>query len=208
MTIKAELKRKALHMGGLLVPLSYLLFGRDITLALTGFIFFSFVALEPFRIIESFRDRIKHRLRLYVKPDVMESVERIERFADEIAREHEHHRVAAHIYFAAAAFINLYFFSPATAVGAITVATVGDAMAAIVGKSLGRHRFKNGKSLEGSLAYFVSGVLILWPFLSLPLAIVGSFVGMVAEFYDFPPDDNFSNQLTVSLAVYIGSALL
>ncbi len=208
MTIKVELKRKALHMMGLLVPLSYLLFGTDLTLALIGFTFFSFVALEPFRIIESFRDKIKRRLRLYVKPDVMESVERIERFADEIAREHEHHRVAAHIYFAAAAFINLYFFPPAIAMGAVTVATLGDAMAAIVGKSVGRHRFSNGKSLEGSLAYFISGVAILWPLLGLPLAVVGSLAGMVAEFYNFPPDDNFSNQLTVSLALYMVSTII
>jgi len=207
-TIKVELKRKALHMAGLLVPISYLLFGTDITLALIGFMFFSFVALEPFRIIESFRDKIKRRLRLYVKPDVMESVEKIERFAEEIAREHEHHRVAAHIYFAAAAFINLYFFPPAIAMGAVTVATVGDAMAAIVGKSLGSHRFKNGKSLEGSLAYFTSGVIILWPFLGLPLAVIGSLAGMIAEFYNFPPDDNFSNQLTISLALYVASTLL
>nr|WP_083818295.1 diacylglycerol/polyprenol kinase family protein [Thermococcus sp. 4557] len=201
--MKSELKRKSLHMTGLLVPLSYHLFGRELTLTLIGISFFLFVVLEPFRIIEELRDNIKKRLRIYVDEDVMGRVEVLEKHIDEITRSHERYRVAAHIYFAAASFVVVYFFPMEVAVGAITVATVGDALAAIVGKSLGRHRFSNGKSLEGSLAYFLSGVAVLWPLVGLPLALVGSIAGTVAEFYNLPPDDNFSNQLVVALAVYL-----
>ena len=206
--MKSEVKRKSLHLTGLLVPLSYYLFGRELTLMLVALVFFMFVILEPFRIIEELRDKIKRRLRIYVDSEVFERVEAIEKHIDEITREHERFRVAAHIYFAAASFIVVYFFPMPVAVGAISVATIGDALAAIVGKSLGRHRFSNGKSLEGSLAYFLSGVAILWPLIGLPLAVIGSLAGTIAEFYNLPPDDNFSNQLAIAVVIYLADVLL
>ena len=203
MSIKRELKRKALHVTGLVVPLVYYLFGREAALTLTGIAFFLFVILEPFRIIEELRDNIKRRLRLYVDNDVFERMEVLERQIDEITRGHERNRVAAHIYFAAASFIVIYFFPMNIAVGAITVATVGDALAAIIGKSLGRHRFSNGKSLEGSLAYLLSAILILVPLVGLQGALIGAVAGTIAEFYNLPPDDNFSNQLAVGTVLFL-----
>jgi len=205
--MKSEIKRKSLHLTGLLVPLSYYLFGRELTLTFIALAFFVFVVLEPFRIIEELRDRIKKRLRIYVDEDIFEKVEELEKRIDEITREHERYRVAAHIYFAAASFTVVYFFPREIAVGAISVATVGDALAAIIGKSLGRHRFFNGKSLEGSLAFFLSGLAILWPLVGLPLAVVGALTGTLVEFYNLPPDDNFSNQISMGLAMYLFSFL-
>lgn len=207
MSIKRELKRKSLHVTGLVVPLIYYLFGRETALTLTGAAFFLFVILEPFRIIEELRDNIKRRLRIYVDNDVFERMEVLERQIDEITRGHERNRVAAHIYFAAASFIVIYFFPMNIALGSITVATIGDALAAIIGKSLGRHRFSNGKSLEGTLAYFISAFLILAPLVGPVGAIVGSGAGAISEFYNLPPDDNFSNQLAVGLVLYLFSLL-
>jgi len=202
-SIKRELKRKALHLTGLLVLPAYLAFGRDLTLVFIGVAFAVFVVLEPFRVIEEWRDSIKRRLGVYAPPDVMERLEKLEVHINDITREHERNRVAAHIYFAAASFIVVYFFPENVAIGSIALATIGDALAAIVGKTFGRHRFSNGKSLEGSLAYFLAGLAILTPLLGAPLAVVGSLAGTLAEFYNLPPDDNFSNQLAVAITVYL-----
>lgn len=207
MSIKRELKRKSLHLTGLVVPLIYYLLGREAALTVTGVAFLLFVILEPFRIIEELRDNIKRRLRIYVDNDVFERMENLERQIDEITRGHERNRVAAHIYFAAASFIVIYFFPMNMAVGAITVATLGDALAAIVGKSLGKHRFSNGKSLEGSLAYFISALLVLIPLVGVYGAVVGAIGGTLAEFYNLPPDDNFSNQLAVAVIIYLVSLI-
>ncbi|WP_457751857.1 diacylglycerol/polyprenol kinase family protein [Thermococcus sp.] len=207
MSIKRELKRKSLHLTGLVVPLIYYLLGREAALTVTGIAFLLFVILEPFRIIEELRDNIKRRLRIYVDNDVFERMENLERQIDEITRGHERNRVAAHIYFAAASFIVIYFFPMNTAVGAITVATLGDALAAIVGKSLGKHRFSNGKSLEGSLAYFISALVVLIPLVGFCGAAVGAIGGTLAEFYNLPPDDNFSNQLAVAVIIYLVSLI-
>jgi len=203
-SIKSELKRKSLHLTGLTVPFIYLCCGKTLTLIFVGLAFTVFVTLEPFRIIEEWRDRIKYGLfRLYPSPQLGKGIELIESHIEDITRPHERERVAAHIYFAAASFIVVYFFPPEVAVGAITVATLGDALAAIIGKSFGKHRFSNGKSLEGSIAYFLTALLILVFLVGFVPALVGALVGTVVEFYNVPPDDNFSNQLAVALAVYL-----
>lgn len=203
MSIKRELKRKALHLTGLMIPVFYVLFGKTYTLTFIGLSFAVFVALEPFRVIEEWRDSIKRRLGIYAPPEVMERIERLEVHINDITREHERNRVAAHIYFAAASFIVVYFFPENVAIGAIALATLGDALAAIIGKTFGRHRFSNGKSVEGSLAYFFTGMVILTPLVGPLPALIGSLAGTIAEFYNLPPDDNFSNQLAVALAVYL-----
>ncbi len=203
MSIKKELKRKALHLTGLTIPAVYLLLGRTFTLVFIGAAFALFVALEPFRVIEEWRDSIKRRLGVYASPGVMSKVKEIETQIDDITRKHERNRVAAHIYFTAASFTVVYFFPKSVAVGAITLATLGDALAAIIGKTFGKHRFSNGKSLEGSLAYFLTGIAVLLPLVGPIPALIGSLAGTIAEFYNLPPDDNFSNQLAVALAVYL-----
>lgn len=206
MSIRSELKRKALHLAGLAVPAIYLCCDKTTTLAFIGLAFVLFVVLEPFRIIEEWRDRIKYRLlNMYPSPELGRGIELIENHIEAITRPHERERVAAHIYFAAASFIVVYFFPMKVAVGAITVATLGDALAAIIGKSLGRHRFSNGKSLEGSFTYFVTALLILTPLVGFLPALIGAVAGTVVEFYNVPPDDNFSNQLAVAVAVYLTS---
>ncbi|NJF25198.1 diacylglycerol/polyprenol kinase family protein [Thermococcus sp. Bubb.Bath] len=205
-SLKRELRRKALHLTGLTIPAFYIAFGGEFTLTFVAISFSLFVVLEPFRIIEGFRDKIKLRLRL-INPDMVAGVEMLERQVHTIERSHEREGVAAHIYFALASLIVIYFFDRNIAVAAITVATLGDAMAAIIGVRFGRHRFKNGKSLEGSLAYFITAFFVIYPLLGPVMALIGALTGALTEFYELPPDDNFSNQVCVALALYLSSLL-
>ncbi|KPU63094.1 phosphatidate cytidylyltransferase [Thermococcus sp. EP1] len=199
MSIKSELKRKVLHLTGLSVPLLYLLFGQKVTIGFVATALIVFVILEPFRIIEELRDKVKRKLGLYVREEVIALVEKE---LEAISREHEKYSIGAHIYFTIGALIIVCLFPRDIAIGAITVATLGDAIAAIIGKPFGRHRFKNGKSVEGSLAYFVTAFLTLFVLINLPHALIGALAGMLAEFYELPPDDNFSNQIAVAIAIY------
>ncbi len=200
MSMKSEIKRKSLHLSGLTVPAVYLFFGRDIALFFVGLSFVVFIILEPLRIVEHLRDKLKKKLGIYVDRQLIEIVEGE---IDTIAREHEKKSIGAHIYFALAAFIIVYFFPKDIAIGSIAVATLGDAIAAIIGKPFGKHRFKNGKSLEGSLAFFMTSLLILSILMDIPHAVIGALAGTLAEFYELPPDDNFSNQLSVALTLYV-----
>ncbi len=201
-SLKNEAKRKLLHLTGLSIPAVYLFFGRDVTLTYVTVFLIMFIALEPLRIVESLREDIKRRLKL-IKEDAAVTVENIEKRVRNIEREKERSGIAAHIYFTLGALIIVYFFSKNIAIGAISVATLGDSMAAIVGRAFGRHKFSNGKSLEGSLAYFLTALAILIPLFQLPLAFMAAFVGTLTEFHELPPDDNFSNQLMIALVLYI-----
>ena len=196
--MKSELKRKALHLTGLTVPLSYIIFGREVTLTFVAITLVLFLILEPFRIVEHLRDRVKEKLGLYVS-----IIEKVEREIETIAREHEKRSIGAHIYFTLAALIIICLFPEDIAIGSIAVATLGDAIAAIIGKPFGKHRFKNGKSIEGSLAYFLTALLILTPLMGFFHAVIGALAGTLAEFYELPPDDNFSNQLAIAVVLYV-----
>ncbi|OYT59188.1 phosphatidate cytidylyltransferase [Euryarchaeota archaeon ex4484_178] len=215
MSLKAELKRKALHLSGLLIPLSYFYFGKDLTIIFIAIALIAFFIIEPFRTSQKLGKDIVEGIRPFITREIYkflnESMERIDRRIREIAREEENICIGAHVYFAIASLIVIILFPMYIAISAIAVATLGDAVAAIIGKSLGKHRFKNGKSVEGSSAFFIVALLLLlwilpmgytYPYV-IYASITGAIIGTVVEFYDFPPNDNFSNQIFISLALYI-----
>ncbi len=212
MSLKSEALRKTLHLGGLLIPGSYFYFGKEITLLLTAIFLVAFFMIEPYRISRDTTQKIIEGIRPLFNEEVFKVIskgfEMVDSKIREITRAEEENCIGAHIYFTVAAMINIMFFPKEIAMATIIVATISDALAAIVGKSLGKHRFKNSKSLEGSLAFFFSAFAIFIFFVPLPYAILGSVVGTVVEFFNVPPNDNFSNQLAMSFFMYLPIILL
>ena len=220
MSLKAEVKRKTLHLSGLLIPLFYFYFGIELTLIFVSMALIVFFMIEPYRISQNRSKNLLKSVKPFLAKEVYsflnERVEKINERLLEISREEERICIGAHIYFAIASLITIILFPKYIAIGAISVATVGDAMAALIGKRFGKHRFKNGKSWEGSGAFFISALLIF--LLVLPYgysrelvilgAIVGAMVGTLVEFFDVPPNDNFSNQIFISLSIYLLAFLL
>lgn len=206
MSLKFEVQRKAIHMVGLLAPFSLIYFGKDLTLIFLAIILIIFFVVEPYRtkridirIMEGIEPFVNEVLRAKIS----ESLRKIEEKMLEITREEERFFIGAHIYFAAAALVTLILFPEKVVIGALTVTLISDALAALVGKGFGRHRFKNGKSVEGSLAYFLSGFLILIFIFPWYVSVIASFAGALAEFYEFPPDDNFSAPVIISAVIYL-----
>ncbi len=211
MSLKSEALRKTLHLAGLLVPISYFYFGKELTALFISISIVIFFMIEPYRISKDTTTKIIKGIRPLFNEETFKVIskgfELVDKKIREIARAEEEVCIGAHIYFAIAALINVLFFPMEIAVATIAVATISDALAALVGKSLGRHRFKNSKSLEGSLAFFVSALLIFIVFLPLSYSILGAIVGTIVEFYNVPPNDNFSNQLAMSFFIYLFSLL-
>ncbi len=207
MSLKSEALRKTLHLAGLLVPVSYFYFGRELTLLFISLSIVFFFMIEPYRISRHTTDMIIEGIRPLFNEETFKVISRgfemVDRKIREITRAEEEVCIGAHLYFAIAALINVLLFPMQIAISTIIVATISDALAAIVGKSLGRHRFKNGKSIEGSAAFFLSALLVFYFFVPLPLAIVGAIAGTVVEFFNVPPNDNFSNQLGMAFFMYL-----
>jgi len=84
---------------------------------------------------------------------------------------------------------------------------VSDTCAALVGKGIGRVKIL-GKTLEGSLAFLLSALLIVWCYPHLnrfpgSLAAVGA---AVIELLPIDVDDNFSIPLVAGAIMFFGGA--
>lgn len=94
-------------------------------------------------------------------------------------------------YFLAGILAAVLLFPPPVAVAAALFLIVGDFAAGVVGRAIGRTRLHpGGKSLEGSAACFVAGVLVAFPVVGWAGAAVGALAATVVEFADLPLDDN------------------
>ena len=71
---------------------------------------------------------------------------------------------------------------------------ISDAFGALVGRTWGRHFYMEGRSIEGSLAFVVSGLLIvlLVPDVDLRIGIPGLLVACLMEIFVDGKNDNLA----------------
>lgn len=105
-----EIKRKAIHLSGLSVPLGILLFGRTVTAALIA------LALAVALLLEW--GRLKGKIRL---PEV---------------RDHEEMKVAGYIYYIVGSLLTVILFDPMVAVTSMLLLSLGDTVSGLVGSIL------------------------------------------------------------------------
>lgn len=129
-----------------------------------------------------------------------------------VAHPHEAHRVNSATWYACALLVLAIAFDPAVAVAAIAVLAVGDPAAAIVGRRWGRHKLVHGRSLEGTVAFTLTGAWAAWIVLrtwhpEVPqagsVAFGASVAGAIAELVSRRVDDN----LAIPLAAAAGAAV-
>ena len=86
----------------------------------------------------------------------------------------------------------------------ILMLIIGDSASTIVGRRFGRHKlpFKDLKSVEGSIAFFVVGFLSALTLLPLFPSLIGALVGALTEAYS-PIDDNIPVPIISALAMTV-----
>ncbi len=188
--ILSETLRKSIHLGSLIIPFSYryiLGFNRRIAFSLL------LVAFGISMVIEF--QRLWHR----------SFRKTFNRIFGMILRRHEQRDFTGATYLLFSSMICVVFLEPVIASCAMAFLSIGDTFAAIVGMSVGKRKFKGtGKSLEGSLACFVSCLIfgLLW----LPnpvLAIGGALAATLAELSRIPLDDNLKIPFSAGLFMTI-----
>ena len=187
MILASELKRKAIHLASLGIPLGYYVSPASWHAwwerGLLAAVILS-LAIEVFRLNHP-RTRFIFR-----------------HFFGELLRNHEEATLLGSTYLLIACWLSIHLFSEPVAVLALLFLIVGDTVAAIVGKSTGRIRFF-GKTLEGSLACFAVcyGLTAFMPGIPFPVGLVGAAVATLFELLPIPLDDNFRIPLSAGVAM-------
>jgi dolichol kinase len=107
----------------------------------------------------------------------------------------------------AAAALTCLFFVPLCAAAGMAVLMTADAAAALIGRKFGKRKLVNGKSLEGTLAFVLTGVLAAGVCISavgvsslLPYVLPAVILAALAELFQkqLKVDDNFSIPLVTA----------
>jgi dolichol kinase len=183
----AEIKRKAIHLSSIAIPLGYYLTPdawRPIwERGLLALVILS-LAIEVFR--------LNHPRTRYI----------FRHFFGELIRSHEEVSLLGSTYLLIACLLTIHLFAKPIAALALSFLILGDTFAAIVGKSVGRVRLF-GKTLEGTLACFaVCFALTLFVReIPVPVGLVGALIATVFELLPIPLDDNFRIPLSAGFAM-------
>lgn len=192
----AELRRKALHLGALVLPVGILLVGREAVFVLAPLAAFA-VACDWARVRWEPARRLLHGLFApLMRP------EEIPPLGGRVV-------LNGATWMCIAAALCAAVFAPGVAAAALAMQLVGDGAAAVVGRRFGRTRWPGSpKSVEGSAAFAATALLAglgvaFWPGAGLTLGacLVGALAGAVAEAVPMGVNDNLRVPLVAGAAM-------
>jgi len=186
--LTSELKRKAIHLASFSIPIAYYLsppsWSRNWQRALLALVILS-LAIEVVRL---HNPRIRNVFR---------------HFFGELLRNHEEVSLLGSTYLLIAMLLTLHLFEKPVAFLALGFLILGDTVAAIVGKWIGKVRLLGGKTLEGSAACLLVcfGLTFFMPDIPWYVGLVGALTATVFELLPIPLDDNFRIPLSAGFAM-------
>lgn len=139
---------------------------------------------------------------------------RIMSFYGPVAHPHEWHRVNSATWYCTALLILALTGSPLVCSIAVLVLGVSDPAAAFIGRRWGRTRLVNGRSLEGTVTFALTGFAVAAPLCAvvysgvplgavLALCAVAGVVGALAELFSRNVDDNLTIPVAAGLAAWL-----
>jgi len=189
--MSSTLSRGIFHIfGGLIIPVSALFVPRTALLISLGAATLIFLAFELLRFRIS---GVNRWFRLHFKP---------------LLREEETSRFTGTSYMLIASLIAFLAFQRDIAIVALSFLAVGDAMATIVGRCVGKRKLL-GKTLEGDLACFIACMVIGFVFyyaglnIRLPTIVVGSVGAAIVEAVPLPINDNLTMPLFAAVVMMV-----
>ena len=183
-----EIRRKIMHTYPIVIPIVYRYISKETALTI----------LIPICAVYVFFDVFRH-----FHKGFKEIFDRI--ITTNFLREHEKNGLIGSSYFIFGALLSIILFPKPVAIASLYILIICDAAAAIVGSGWGRTRIFN-KSLEGSLAFFISGMIVvvfampdhlLWGM----LAVLGA---ALVELLPTGLDDNLTIPLVAGGIMMIG----
>ncbi|MCK9556827.1 MAG: SEC59/DGK1/VTE5 family protein [Candidatus Cloacimonetes bacterium] len=191
----SETLRKSIHLSSLVIPLGYrytLEYNRRIAFAMLLAALVVSLVIEFNRFWQRSFRKTFHRL------------------FGMILRRHELKDFTGATYLLVSSLLCVAFFDERIAAASIAFLSIGDTFAALIGMNFGKRKFlRNNKSLEGSLACFVTcAVFGLWWLANPWLAIIGALTATAAELSSVPLDDNIKIPLSSALVMTVVSLFI
>lgn len=189
-----ELVRKAIHLFSISIPTIYYFISKQLALFLLLPMTAAFVTVDLAR---------------YYIPSVSRW---FYRWFGWLLRQHETDSATKRLNGASNVLISaslcVFLFPKIIAINAFAILIISDTTSALIGRRFGRHRFFS-KSLEGSLAFFISAVVVVLvaPKISYTgseylIGILAAAIGTVVEALSIKIDDNLSIPLGVGFALW------
>jgi len=196
-----ELVRKLIHLCSLSMPVIYYFITRDLAIIILGSLSIFALTLDLGR---------------HFSKDLGKQ---FYRFFGFMLRKHEMDSKKKNLngatYVLISALLTVIIFPKVIFINAFAILIISDTMAALIGRKYGKHKFLF-KSLEGTLAFFVSAVIVclLTPkiegsFMEYAIAIIAAGVGAIVENISFGwADDNLSIPMSIGFTMWALYALL
>ncbi len=185
---KGEIGRKCVHYTASLIPiLCYIIDDRNTALIILGSCTVAMFIAEILRMYNSYC------IKLYAK------------VFGWMTRQYELDRhITGATYVFLGSFLTVFLFQKEVAVTALLFLTVGDPTACLVGLAFGKSKLLN-KTLEGTLAFVVSGFLAtLWvPGVPLLVKLIGVVFASLVELIPWKVDDNITIPLISGMVLMI-----
>ncbi len=120
--------------------------------------------------------------------------------------------------YAISILLTILSFPKPIALSAILTLAISDPLSALFGIRFGTHKVVSGKSVEGSLAYFVSCFIVIYvvfhyfvpseTYILIWLALICSFAGTLFEMIPLKLDDNLTIPLFTAFSLWILCGLM
>lgn len=191
-----EIFRKLIHLCSLSIPVVYYFIPRNSALIILGIMTAIALFFDLGRYLSSTIGKIFYN------------------FFGFLLRQHEvdykKRNLNGATYVLLSALICILIFPKVIVVTAFAVLIISDTMAALIGRRYGRHKFLF-KSLEGTLAFFLSGIVVVllspkieYLFSEYIIGIIATAFGAVIENVSFGlADDNLVIPISIGIAMWL-----
>jgi dolichol kinase len=183
-----EIKRKIVHLATLVIPVGYALTSEEMVLL---FLVPFFLALLLVDLLRHLHSGMASLFRKY--------------FFGRVLREEEKPTFMGSTYFIFSTILTILLFPKPMAIASILILILSDTAAALIGKWIGRVKIF-GKTLEGSTAFLITSLLIVWIYPNLN-RFSGSLAALGATWIEVLPikvNDNLSIPLVAGAIMFFG----
>ncbi len=171
-----EIRRKIVHLATLIIPIGYALTSRETVLVFTLPLFLGLLSVD---LLRHFHPGVASFFRKY--------------FFGKVLREEEKPTLMGSTYFLFSTLLVILLFPKSIAIASLLILILADTSAALVGKGIGKVSIF-GKTLEGSSAFLLCSLLIVWVYPNLD-RFAGSLAALGATCIEILPirvDDNLT----------------